>query len=48
MVIKKLTNRNVVSEKCSAKQRLLVNKKEHIFSLCYILSLETTGCGTKQ
>lgn len=44
MVVKK-TIRKVMGNKCSAKHRLLpVNKKEeHIFSLCYDLSLEITG-----
>ena len=41
MVVKK-TIRKVMGKKCSAKHRLLVNKKEeHIFS--YDLSLEITG-----
>ena len=48
IVIKK-TIRKVIGKKCSAKHRLLVNKKEeHIFGLCYDLSLETTSYGTKQ
>lgn len=43
MVVKK-TIRKVMGRKCSAKHRLLANKKEeHIFSLCYDLSLEITG-----
>lgn len=46
MVVKKTIRKVMVvmGKKCSAKHRLLVNKKEeHIFSLCYDLSLEITG-----
>lgn len=44
LLLLKKTIRKVMGKKCSAKHRLLVNKKEeHIVSLCYDLSLEITG-----